>query len=304
MPSHLKELVRARMEKTGESYQQALRHVRAQDERAPSAPSASRIDERTTRSRTVADTAFSIAVVRAEEGSRPEGERLFTDPYASVFAAAGAHVAESTQRFLELPLFREGIRLRTRFLDDCVRDGLAAGLDQVVILGAGFDTRGLRMPEIEARRATVFEVDTPYQLDRKRRALAGAGVKLPARIVHVPFEFATSDLQSELEGALDLAGFRPRAGAMFVWEGVIGYIDDAAIDQSLRFMESAGGPRSRVAFTFADEAHLGEESMAARTKRCGFASLEAVAGDDLWRRYLPGEPAPDAWVMKVGLASV
>ena len=38
MPSHRKELVRARMEKTGESYQQALRHVRAQGERAPSAP--------------------------------------------------------------------------------------------------------------------------------------------------------------------------------------------------------------------------------------------------------------------------
>jgi O-methyltransferase involved in polyketide biosynthesis len=176
MPSHLKELVRARMEKTGESYQQALRHIRAQEERAASEPSAPRADDRTLRSRTVADTAFSIAVVRAEEGSRPEGERLFTDPYASAFAAAGAHVAESTQRFLELPFFRDGVRLRTRFLDDCVRQGLASGLDQVVLLGAGFDTRGLRMPEIAARRATVFEVDTPYQLDRMRRALAGAGV--------------------------------------------------------------------------------------------------------------------------------
>lgn len=101
-----------------------------------------------------------------------------------------------------------------------------------------------------------------------------------------------------------MAGFRPGAGALFVWEGVIGYIDDAAIDESLRFMASAGGPRSRVALTFADEAHVGTEPMAVRTKRCGFASFEAVGSDDLWRRYLPGEPHENAWVTKVGLATV
>ena len=120
MPSHLKERVRARMEKTGEGYQQALRHVRARQERAPSAPRASPLDENTARSRAVADTAFSVAAVRAEEGDLPEGERLFTDPSAAAFAAAGAHATESTQRYLDLPFFREGIRLRTRFVDDCV----------------------------------------------------------------------------------------------------------------------------------------------------------------------------------------
>src|SRR5262245_52694974 len=116
MPSHLKELVRARMEKTGESYQQALRHVRLQETRTASVPSAARPDDKPVRPRTVADTAFSIAVVRAEEDSRPEGDRLFTDPYASAFMAAGTHVGESTQRFLDLPFFRDGVRLRTRFL--------------------------------------------------------------------------------------------------------------------------------------------------------------------------------------------
>jgi methyltransferase (TIGR00027 family) len=303
MPSHLKELVRARMAKTGESYQSALRHVRAGETRA-AAPSTPPVGENVVRSRTVADTAFSIAVVRAEERGRPHDEQLFVDPYAAVFAAAGAHAAESTQRFLDLPFFREGVRLRTRFLDDCVRDGLAAGLDQVVLFGAGFDARGLRMPEVASRRATVFEVDTPYQMERKRRALASAGVKLPAHVVYVPFDFDTADFEGELLGALEVAGFAPGGGAIFVWEGVIGYIGDAAIDQSLRFMASAGGARSRVAMTFADEGYLGEETIAARTKRCGFASFDELAGDALWRRYLPGEPHPNAWVTKVGLATL
>ena len=75
MPSHLKDHIRARMEKTGESYQQAVRHVRAQEERAPWAPSTSAGDEKVVRSRTVADTAFWNAVVRDEEGRRPDSER-------------------------------------------------------------------------------------------------------------------------------------------------------------------------------------------------------------------------------------
>lgn len=214
MTNRLEDLVRARMKKTGESYQEAVRQVQAQEEGAPSEPDVSPAAETASRSRTVADTAFSIAIVRAEEDSRPDGERLFTDPYAAAFAALGAHAAESAKRFLDLPFFRDGIRLRTRYLDDCVRDGLAAGLDQVVLLGAGFDARGLRMKEIETHRARVFEVDTPYQLARKQEALANAGVELPPQIV------------------------------------------------------------------------------------------ESVAGDDLWRKYMAGDPPPTAWVMKVGLAIV
>jgi methyltransferase (TIGR00027 family) len=305
MPSHLKELVRARMEKTGESYEQALRHVRAQEERVPAAPAGPTGTPyvRTAHAQSVADTAFSIAVVRAEEALRPEGDRLFDDPYASFFAAAGADAAESTQRFLDLPFFREGVRLRTRYIDDAVREGLKAGLDQIVLLGAGFDARGLRMPEIAARRASVYEIDIPDQLERKRAVLKSAGVKLPAGLAYVPFDFDAPDFASSLTSALEGKGFRTGEGALFVWEGVIGYIDDVAIDQSLRFMASAGGARSRVVFTFAQ---IGFETDTAtdRTRRAGFCSCEEIAGDDLWRRYLGGEPHPNAWVTRIATTIV
>jgi methyltransferase (TIGR00027 family) len=304
MPSHLKVLVRARMERTGESYEQALRHVRAQEDRAPSAPAPTApYMKSAARARTVADTAFSIVVVRAEESLRHEGDRLFDDPYASLFAAAGAHAAESTQRFLDLPFFRDGVRLRTRYIDDAVREGLKAGLDQIVLLGAGFDARGLRMPEIAARRASVYEIDTSEQLERKRAVLKSAGVKLPAGLAYVPFDFEAPDFASSLTSALEGKGFRPAEGALFVWEGVIGYIDDVAIDQSLRFMAGAGGARSRVVFTFAQ---VGFETDTAtdRTRRAGFRSCEEIASDDLWRRYLSGEPHPNAWVTRVATAIV
>jgi methyltransferase (TIGR00027 family) len=302
VPSHLKELVRARMEKTGESYEQALRHVRAQEHRAP-APMETTSATSAVRAQSIADTAFSSAVVRAEEALRNEGDRLFDDPYASLFAAAGAHAAESTQRFLDLPFFRDGVRLRTRYIDDAVREGLKAGLDQIVLLGAGFDARGLRMPEIAARRASVYEIDTAHQLERKRTVLKSAGVKLPAGLAYVPFDLDAPDLESSLTPALVGKGFRPGEGALFVWEGVIGYIDDAALDESLRFMASAGGARTRLAFTFGQ---IGFETDTAtdRTRRAGFRSCEEIAGDDLWRRYLSGEPHPNAWVTRIATATV
>jgi methyltransferase (TIGR00027 family) len=251
----------------------------------------------------VANTAFSIAVVRAEETSRPQAERLFEDPFAHLFAEAGKHAAEATQRFLDLPFFRDGVRLRTRFIDDFVRESLSTGLTQMVILGAGFDARGLRMPEIAERRVSVFEVDNPGQLDRKRTALKNACVKVPAGLAYIPFDFDVPDLAGRLTSALEVNGFRTGESAVFVWEGVIGYIDDTAIDQSLRFMAGAGGEGSRVVFTFG-QIGFEEDTATARTRRAGFRSCEEVAGDDLWRRYLPGEPHPNAWVTRVGTAIV
>jgi methyltransferase (TIGR00027 family) len=253
------------------------------------------------RSRSVADTAFAIATVRAEEARRAEAERLFEDPYAHHFADAGAHAAESSQRFLDLPFFRDGVRLRTRFIDDAVREGLATGLDQIVLLGAGFDMRALRMREIGARR--VFEVDTGEQLARKRNVLSAAGIEVPASIAYVPFDFDAPDLETALASVLVAKGFRAGAGALFVWEGVIGYIGNEEIDRSLRFMAGTGGPRSRVVFTFG-EGTFDADTAAERTRRAGFSSCEELDGEQLWRRYLPGTPHAAAFVMKLGVAIV
>ncbi len=300
MPSHLKELVHARMSKTGESYEQALRHVRAQDARPKTPSAASNIPWYASRERAsnVADTAFSIAAIRAAESRLPEGSRLFEDPHAGAFADEGAHVAESTRRYLDLPFFSEGIRLRTRFIDDVVRDRVCGGAEQLVLLGAGFDVRGTRLPEVGARDVAVFEIDTAAQLKRKRRVLTGAGVKLPSRVHYVPFEFVDGDLETKLPGLLVERGFRMGAPTVFVWEGVIGYIDAASIDASLRFMATTCGDGGSVIFTHGHEA-FDPETAASVALRAGFGAASEVAGDELWRRYLAGEPHPAAFVMRV-----
>jgi methyltransferase (TIGR00027 family) len=253
---------------------------------------------------TAADTAYSIALLRGMEGDLPAALRLFEDPYGAIFAAAGEHAREGTERFVALPFARDGIRLRTRFIDDAVRDGLAAGVDQVVLLGAGFDARGLRMPEIPARGARVYEVDLPGQLERKGEILRAASVALPPWIVYVSSDFA-SDFGDTLLASLEARGFRRGAGAIFVWEGVIGYIDADAIDRSLAFMVRAGGKGTRVAVTFVHDDFDGLK-LQGRVRKAGFTSFEEHGADAIWRRYMPGagEPHEHAWAMRFGLAVV
>jgi methyltransferase (TIGR00027 family) len=252
---------------------------------------------------TVSDTAYSIAAIRAQEAALPPEQRLFEDPYARTFADAGAHAAEGTMRYLALPFFRDGIRLRTRFIDDFVRRGLSDGIDQLVLLGAGLDARGLRLAEIEGQRATVFEIDFGALLAHKRDLLAASGCDVPPHVKYVACDFAAPAFERGLAKSLQGAGFRAGVGALFVWEGVIGYVDDAMIDRSLALMARLGGRTTRLSFTFG-RMTFDPESALTRTKRAGFTSCEELGLDDVWRRYLPGDPHPNAFVSRVAVATV
>lgn len=250
---------------------------------------------------TASDTAFAIAAVRAEEGLRPPHERLFEDPYAILFCAVGGHAEEGTKRYLDLPFFRDGIRLRTRFIDDVLGKALESGLDQIVLLGAGFDARALRIPGIAARGARVYEIDLPDQLQRKRAVLVAAGMTLPGWVSYIPCDLTAPDYEATLARALEEGGFRRDRGALWIWEGVTTYIGVAATDRCLRFMAALVSAGSQVVFdvgtSFFRPATVGEHA-----SQAGFSSCEAYGADELWRRYLAGEPHPAAGVFRMVVA--
>ena len=250
---------------------------------------------------TASDTAFSIAAVRTEEGSRPPHERLFEDPYAIHFRAVGAHAEEGTKRYLDLPFFRDGIRIRTRFIDDALGNALEDGVDQIVLLGAGFDARALRIPGIPARGARVYEIDLADQLRRKRAVFAAAGVTLPEWVSYIPCDLTAPDYEGTLARALEDAGFRRDRGALFIWEGVTTYIGVAATDRSLRFMATLVSARSQVVFDVGAN-FFSPATVSEHVSRAGFSSWEAYGADELWRRYLAGEPHPAAGAFRMVVA--
>jgi methyltransferase (TIGR00027 family) len=141
------------------------------------------------------------------------------------------------------------------------------------------------MAEIAAVGGRVFEVDLEAQLTRKRSILAEGGIVLPSSIAHVACDFMTPDYEASLATRLADAGFRADAGTIYVWEGVVAYLDAPAIDRTLRFMGKTGGPGTRVAFDFAPML-FDPDPASAHTSRAGFSRHEEVSYDVLWRRHL------------------
>lgn len=119
-------------------------------------------------------------MIQVRESARRD--RLFDDPYAHLFAEAaeaaftGSDAPEgATETWSHMQqlvdMFYEGRVIITKHFDDYLLDAVAAGCDQVVIIGAGLDTRALRLPF--PRPITVFEVDLPPIFEFKERVLAG-----------------------------------------------------------------------------------------------------------------------------------
>lgn len=250
---------------------------------------------------TASDTAYAIALVRAQEAELMASERLFEDPYARVFAAAGDHAREGIERLLSLPFFRDCIRLRTRGIDDVARDAITCGARQLILMGAGFDARALRLPEVAERNVQTFEVDLPALLETKRGLLEGNGIAIPGSVHHVACDFM-DEFEARLLDELIAQGFERGEPTMFVWEGVMPYIDQEAIDRCLSFMASIGAAGSRLIFDFSDYV-LGPDWASKQARRAGFTSFHEVPLDELWRCHLPGEPAPNARFFKLGIAS-
>jgi methyltransferase (TIGR00027 family) len=136
--------------------------------------------------------------------------------------------------------------VRTRVIDDWVADAVSAEASQVVLLGAGLDSRAYRLPDL--RQLLVFEVDHPATLGAKRTMVDR----------HVPsnqrnhVRFVPVDLtQHDLDEALRAAGFR-NARTVVVWEGVTSYLNAAAVDATIAWFARNTAAGSRLIFTYLD----------------------------------------------------
>jgi methyltransferase (TIGR00027 family) len=190
--------------------------------------------------------------------------------------------------YLSAPVFRDHVRLRTRFIDDAVRAALAAGVKQIVNLGVGFDCRTLRLGEIAQQGAEVFEVDLAAQLERKRSILAAAGVPLPPFAHLVPADL-TTDFEEGLTRDLAAAGYDRNAPVVVVWEGVLSYLDDVVCDRTLRWIASVAPEGSRLVFNY-PVSRFDPDDVVPRIRAAGFVWLDDASLADVYGRYLAGDP--------------
>ena len=189
-------------------------------------------------------------MLRAIEARRPETVRICYDPYARAMIPGGISY------FLSEMVVRSGLyeRIapgamafvagRERYIDDLLKAGLKEGLDQVVILGAGFDTRAYRIAGIE--KARVFEIDAPatqaVKLERLKRVID----PLPGHVTFLPVDFNTQILGDRLESG----GYNARGKTLFIWQGVTYFLTPEGVDNTLSFIAHHSGLGSAVVFDY------------------------------------------------------
>lgn len=176
-------------------------------------------------------TAVLIAMARAlAHGSTPVAR--FADPTAFTLLPEDARAqVERLRAGVDPPHERAPFERRSQMMvartlavDDAIRETRP---EQLVILGAGLDGRAWRMPELGGTH--VFEVDQPDS--QRAKCERAAALTQTARAVHfVAVDFARDDLGAALAGA----GHDSARASTWLWEGVIMYLERAAIDATLR----------------------------------------------------------------------
>ncbi len=177
---------------------------------------------------TVVETALLTAAIRARESSRRDP--LVNDPLASALAGPeGRSLLGRMDRLVPPPSPFDIVPVRTWWIDERLGAiSQLAAIQQVVLLGAGMDTRAFRMKCLE--RATVFELDRGELHAIKESRLNGVCVASAAKRVPITADLGVTSLQDLLAGT----GFDPAVPSVWIAEGVFIYLDEGSVQRVLQ----------------------------------------------------------------------
>lgn len=186
-----------------------------------------------------------------------DGGEIFEDPLAfdilgpihAARARGALEDAGQTSRRKDAGSFSQAMRgaivLRSRIAEDTLRQAVADGATQYVMLGAGLDTFALRKTWPEGLQR-VFEVDHPATQAWKQELAAQAGLTMPPGAAYVPVDFEHQDFMKQLAAH----GFEPRERTVFAWLGVSMYLPVAAVEATLAQIGTQAAPASVIVFDY------------------------------------------------------
>ena len=242
-----------------------------------------------------------VAAYRGRASSAPDA--ICDDPWA--LRLAGPEGEELSRRWDEhSPSMELWMGLRTRYIDDCVQRALRRGVRQVVILGAGLDTRAARLRQ---EGVCFYELDQPASQEDKRERLSKFESYPMDAVTFVPCDFEKDDFVVQL----DRAGLDRGASVCFVWEGVIYYLHEEAARSTLKRLAAEFAPQSLLVFDYlntkmakssprlrpedramkgiveelGEPMHFGIDDPTPLMAECGYRFLRTVSFDELALEY-------------------
>jgi methyltransferase (TIGR00027 family) len=197
--------------------------------------------------------------------------------------AAERALEQSVRGPLALPAGRTAaLEERTRFVDHEVAEALGRGVEQVVLLGAGYDGRALRFGGGATR---WFEVDLPDTLADKRRRLDSLGLSADTT------RYLGLDLHTDDVGrALASAGHDVEQPTLFVAESVFATLTLEAIAALCAALRARAAPASVLAATFSVSPEHGGRGGRGHSARDAFDQVRRALGQERPNEFLPGDP--------------
>ena len=258
-------------------------------------------------------TAEIGAVIRAIETEKPKDERLCYDPLAKGFFGTTNTFIGMVPPLRKLalwyldrkhPFVLDCIPARTRYIDDFVNERTEDGLQQLIILGAGYDSRAYRMASLK-EDVKVFEVDHPATQERKIGKLKEMLDPLPAHVVYVPIDFNKERLPQKMFQC----GYDKDKRSLFIWEGVTPHLTAEAVDETLSFVAKNSGAGSSIIFNYVLKSLVegtceleGAKVIRKAFSRGGILDFGSEGGDAL--RFGLDEGAIDAFLSERGFHQI
>ena len=198
-------------------------------------------------------TAQGVAKQRLIETIAGPDKRVINDPYADSFVIGSGFIklmGHKLNAWLSeklAPGFHEHLIARTKFIDELIEKSAVNGIEQYVILGAGYDSRAHRLELPSSLK--IFEVDQPEVSDNK---LAKLPKELPnsENVTYVNIDFSYQSLTDQLIGA----GFDQEKSTIFTLEGVSQYITKEAVSSTIKELASLTRDTNSIFFmSYVDE---------------------------------------------------
>lgn len=145
-----------------------------------------------------------------------------------------------------LPGLHEYMIARTAYFDHIFKDALDKKIPQIVLLGAGYDSRAYRFAKLNIG-TKIIELDIATTQNRKRECLRKAKIDIPKHVTLIPIDFN----KESLEKVLEKAGYENHKETLFLWEGVSYYLESESVDTTLEFVSQSSHYESVIALDYA-----------------------------------------------------
>jgi methyltransferase (TIGR00027 family) len=172
----------------------------------------------------------------------------------------------------------EYVIARTKYIDSQYMNALEQGFDQIVIFGAGFDSRAQRFSE-RNKKTKIFELDAPITQREKLIAFKEKNILVPENLIYVPINFNKDSLAEKLAEA----GFVENRTSLFLLEGVTMYLSGDAVDRTFTFIRDVSDKGSLVVFDYIyagvlrqENKYYGEKDIFKTVAKAGEAWLFAL----------------------------